>query len=110
MKTINFKKRMKLLTNKQYKSCQNSNICYICKKNEDKHAKNIKYCKVRNHCHDIGEYRRAAHNICNFKFSVTEEIPIVFHNGSNYGYYFVIKELAEEFERPFNFSEENTKK
>ena len=26
------------------------------------------------------------------------EVPVVFHNGSNYDYYFFIKELAKEFE------------
>ena len=31
--------------------------------------------------------------------SVPKIIPIVFHNGSNYDYHFIIKELAEEFEQ-----------
>ena len=39
-----------------------------------------------------------------------KRIPIAFHNGSNYEYRFIIKELAEEFEKQFTFSEENTKK
>ena len=25
-------------------------------------------------------------------------VPVVFHNGSNYNYHFIIKELAKEFE------------
>ena len=33
-----------------------------------------------------------------------------FHNGSNYHYCFIIKELAEEFERQFNFLGKNTEK
>ena len=28
-----------------------------------------------------------------------KKIPIVFHNGSNYDYHFIIKELAEEFKQ-----------
>ena len=56
-----------------------------------------KYCKVRDHCHYTGEYRGAAHSICNLKYSVPKKIPIVFHNGSNYDYHFIIKELAKEF-------------
>ena len=48
--------------------------------------KNKKHRKVRDHCHYICEYRGAAHNICNLKDSVPKEIPIVFHNGSNYDY------------------------
>ena len=31
-----------------------------------------------------------------------EKIPIVFHDGSNYDYLFIIKELAEEFKKQFN--------
>ena len=26
------------------------------------------------------------------------EIPVVFHNGSDYDYHFIVKELANEFE------------
>ena len=37
-----------------------------------------------------------------------KEILLVFHNGSNYDYHFIIKELAEEFERQFICLIENT--
>ena len=37
-------------------------------------------------------------------------IPIVFHNGSNYDYHFIIKELAKEFQKQFTCLGENTKK
>ena len=33
---------------------------------------------------------------------------IVFHNGSNYYYHFIIKELAEEFKKECTCLEENT--
>ena len=43
----------------------------------------IKRCrKVRYHCHYTGEYKGAAHNICDLKYSVAKEIHIVFHCGS----------------------------
>ena len=42
-----------------------------------------------------------AHSICNSRFNVPKEIPVVFHNGLNYNYYFVIKELEKEFEGQF---------
>ena len=58
-----------------------------------------KYCKVRNHCHYTGEYRGAAHSICNLKNIVPEEIPIAFHNGLNYDYHFIIKEFAKKTEK-----------
>ena len=38
-----------------------------------------------------GKYRAAAHSICNLKFNVPNEVPAVFHNGSNYDYYFTTK-------------------
>ena len=69
--------------------------------------KNKKYRKVRDHCHYTEEYRDSAHSICNLKYSVPERIPIVFHNGSNYDYHFIMKELAEEFKKPFTCLGEN---
>ena len=38
------------------------------------------------------------------------EIPVVFHNGSNYDYHFIIKELANEFEGQFECLGENKEK
>ena len=61
------------------------------------HVKDEKYCEVRDHCHYTGEYRGAAHSKCNLQYSVPKTNPIAFHNGSNYDYHFIIKELAEEF-------------
>ena len=43
------------------------------------------------------------------KFNVSNEIPVVFHNGSNYDYDFIIKELANEFEGQFKCLGENKK-
>ena len=86
-------------------------ICYICKeKFENKYLKDKKYYKVRYHCHYTGEYRRAVHGICNSKYSVPNKIPIVFHNGSNYDYHFIIKELVEEVKKQFACVGENTEK
>ena len=34
----------------------------------------------------------------------------MFHNGSNYDYHFIIKDLAERFEGQFESLEENTEK
>ena len=72
--------------------------------------KDKKYHKVRDHCHYTERYRSAAHSICNLKCSVRRKIPITFHNGSNYDYNFIMKELVEEFEKQFNFLEENTER
>ena len=72
--------------------------------------KDEKYREVRDHCHYTWEYRGAAHSIYNLKYSVLKKIPIVFHNGSNYDYHFIIKELAEEFKKQFTCLGEHTKK
>ena len=74
-------------------------VCYICgKRILKKLSKSINYWKVRDHCHYTGKYRRAAHSICNLELNVPKEIPVVFHNGSNCDYYFIIKELASKFQ------------
>ena len=57
-----------------------------------------------------GKYRGAAHNICNLRYKVPKEIPIVFHNGSTYDYHFIIKELVKEFNGNFECLGENTEK
>ena len=94
----------------QKKSYENAKICYICKENfENNYLKDKKYRKIRDHCH-IGEYRGAAHSICNLKYIAPKKVPIVFHNGSKYDYHFIIKELPEEFKKQFPCLRENTQK
>ena len=57
-----------------------------------------------------GKYRGAVHSISDIKFNVPNKIPVVFQNGSNYDYLFVIKELASKFEGKFECLEENIEK
>ena len=78
---------MKLLTKEQQELYGNAKNCYIKKKIEIKYLKDKKHRKVRDHCHYTGEYRGAAHSICNLKYGVPKKIPIVFHNGPNYDYH-----------------------
>ena len=88
---------MKLLIKEQQESYGNAKICYVCKeKFENKYLRDKKYCKVRDHCHYIGEYRGAVYSICNLKYSVPKKVSIVFHNGSNYDYHFIIKKQLEK--------------
>ena len=99
------------LTKEELKSHQDAKVCYICRKRIlKKLSKSINYRKVREHCHYTGKFRRAAHGICNLKFNVPNEIPVAFHNGSNYDYHFIIKELAHEFEGKFECLGKNTEK
>ena len=70
---------MKLLTKQQQESYGNAKICYICKeKIENQYLKDKKYRKVRDHCHDTGECRLAAHSICNLKYGVPKKFPQLF--------------------------------
>ena len=71
---------------------------------------NKKYHKVRDHCHYTGKHRGGAHDICNLRYKIPKEIPVVFHNGSTYDYHFLTKELAEEFEGQFECLGESTEK
>ena len=68
------------------------------------------YHKVRDHCHYTGKFRGAAHNICNLRYRMQREIPVVLHNVSNYDYHLIIKELAEKFKGNIDCLGENTEK
>ena len=106
---INYeKKKIIPLTKEEKINYNDQQICYICKKEFDKSDK--KHHKVRDHCHYTGKYRGAAHNICNLRYKVPKEIPVVFHNGSIYDYHLIIKELVKEFEGNFDCLGENTEK
>ena len=72
-------------------------ICYIWKNTFEHKYTNDKYNhKCKNPCHFTGNYRGAAHSICNLKYSIPKKVQVVFHNGSSYDYYFIIKQLAKE--------------
>ena len=101
MKIINYeKKKMISLTTEEKIHYNKQKICYIC----------TKEFKVRDHCQCTGKYRGTAHNICNLRYKIPKEIPIVFHNGSTYDYHSMIKELVKEFEGNFECLGENTEK
>ena len=108
-KIINYeKKKMISLTTEEKIYHNKQKICYICKREFNNNDK--KNYKVRDHCHYTGKYRGAAHNICNLRYKVPKEIPIVFYNGSTYDYHFIIKELVKEFNGNFECLGENTEK
>ena len=108
-KIINYeKKKIIPLTTEEKINYNDQKVCFICNKEFDTIEK--KNYKVRDHCHYTGKYRGAAHNICNLRYKVPKEIPVVFHNGSTYDYHFIIKELVKEFEDNFDCLGENTEK
>ena len=106
---INYEKKTIIpLTKEEKINYNDQKNCYICKKEFDKSDK--KHHKVRDNCHYTSIYRGAAHNICNLRYKVPKEIPVVFHNGSTYDCHFIIKELVKEFEGNFDCLGENTEK
>ena len=108
-KIINYEKKKIIPLTTEEKIYQNEQeICYICKKEFDTNDK--KNYKVRDHCHYTGKYREAAHNICNLRYKIPKEIPVVFHNGSTYDYHFIIKEPVKEFDGNLECLGENTEK
>ena len=87
------------LTKEQRITQKVKNLLYLQKKSSYKSTRKIK----TNNFHYIGKYGGTAYSMFNLKNNVPNEIPIVFHNGSNYDYHFVIKKLVKQFKREFNF-------
>ena len=46
----------------------------------------VKLNKVRDHCHETGEYRGPACKICNLRYKQQNFIPVKFHNCSGYDF------------------------
>ena len=74
------KKKILQLTKKELILHQDATVCCICGKNS----------------YFTSKYRGAAHSVCNLRIKVPNEIPVVFHNGSNYDYHFITKELPND--------------
>ena len=82
-----FKRQIIELTLEEQKGYDGARYCHICKKvfgDKKKHR------KVRDHNHYTGKYRGAAHSICNLRYSTEKDIPVWFHNGSNYDFNLII--------------------
>ena len=110
-RTTNYEmKPMDPLTEDEKKSIENQKLCHICEKEFFTDSNNKEMRKVRDHCHYTGKYRGGALSKCNLNYKVVKEIPLLFHNGSVYDYYFIIKYLVREFKGSFECVGENTEK
>ena len=99
------------LTKQELKAYQEAKVCYICGKGIlEKFANDKNYWNVRDVFHYTVKYRGAAHNICNLKFNVPNDVSVVFHRGSNYDYHFIMKDITNEFEGKFECLGENKEK
>ena len=100
MKIINYEeKEMIPLADEENKSYKQQEVCNICEgkfctDEDDENYKNRK--KVKDHCHYTGKFKGAAHSICNLRYKVPDNIPIIIHNAS-YDTHFIINQLGEEF-------------
>ena len=72
---------------------QKSTSCHICGKKYKKTDK-----RVRDHCHINGEFRGSAHNQCNRDFTITDKIPVIFHNLKGYDSHFIMQEIGKIIE------------
>ena len=58
-------------------------------------SKDKSHQKVRDHCHFTSKYRGAAHSIFKLRFNMPNDIPVVFHKGTNYNYHFIMRESSK---------------
>ena len=82
------------LTLEEQKEYEDAKYCHISKK---VFGEKKKHRKVRDHDHYTSKYRGAAHSICNLRYSTQKDIPVLFHNVTNYDFNLIITELAKEF-------------
>ena len=78
-----------IMTSEDEESFQEETFCHIYER-----VFTPKEAKVRDHCHVTGKYRGAGHISCNFKFRLTDKIPVIFHNVRVYDFHFLIRELG----------------
>ena len=98
------KKPLEKLSNEQQSAHDNAEYCYICKKI---FANSKKHRKVRDHDHYTGKYRGTA---CNLRYTTQVDIPVFFHNGTNYDFNLIMTELAKEFRSEMKCIPLNTNK
>ena len=76
-----------ILTEEDEKQFNEASDCWIC-------GKELKNDRVRDHCHFTSRYRGAAHNSCNLKCKIPNNISVFFHNLSGYDSHLFIKKLG----------------
>ena len=83
---------MKLLTKEHQESYENAKICCIYKaKFENKYWEIKNVVKLGIIVIIAEEYRGYAHSIWKLRYSVSRNIPLLFHNGLNYSYHSSLK-------------------
>ena len=95
-KLLPFQKENKemVLTEEQEREFQQATHCYMCEERFDQlfpDGSGDKWSKVRDHNHATGEYRGAAHNICNINKKRSYHIPVFFHNLRGYDSHLIMQ-------------------
>ena len=72
--------------------------CYSC--GEKFYVGHPKGHKVRDHCHILGTYRGALHNVCNLRLKQSWTIPVLAHNSSKYDSHLFVRDLCGEEGEP----------
>ena len=128
------KSEEQLLTQEEENDYEKSKYCYLC---ETKYSSNEEINNLKKEINDIedieeknriskrnkflenlikikdydfysGEYRGFSHLICSLRYQEQRNIPIIIHNGSNYDFHLIIKELAKKFKSKMKCLGENT--
>ena len=85
MEIINYKeKEMMPRTDQETKFYEEQEVSHICKSEfcfhkKGKHQFKL-FHKVKDHCRYTRTFRGAVHSICNLKYKVHKEVPVVIHN------------------------------
>ena len=89
-KKFKFPKSM-LMTMHNKTAYDNSTLCHICNEELGKD-------RVRDHYHLSGNFRGAAHEVCNLKYKIPKFFPVIFHNLSGYDSHLFIKTFGNSKE------------
>ena len=76
-----------IFTEEDKKQFNEASYCWICEKK-------LENDRVRDHCHFTSRYRGAAHESCNLKCKIPNNISVFFHNLSGYDSHLFIKKLG----------------
>ena len=85
------------LTPQEEREYRRATTCHIC--NGEFTKDHVKGYKVRDHCHFTGEFRGAAHNICNLNLRTVKKIPVFFHNLGGYDSHIIFRNLNKFIEQ-----------
>lgn len=76
-----------IIPESEEKAFKKAKFCHICQKEFSG-----KDNKVRDHCHETGRFRGAAHDRCNINYFSNRYLPVVFHNLRGYDSHLIIRE------------------